>query len=365
MRREGDEQIGGSSLSDAGVCVIIAAYNAEATIAKAVASALAQEHVAEVIVVDDASSDATASAARSADDGTQRLQVLEQTTNLGPAAARNRALTQSNSPYFCVLDADDYMLPDRMARLLSCAPGEWDLIADDLIILPDRPVLTFTLEHGERSPLRRIDLESFVLGNISRPDRPRHELGFLKPVVSRAFMSQHNLAYDEMLRLGEDYALYVRALIGGARFYLLSACGYVAVQRQQSLSSRHATEDLRQIVGFDALVLASHPQLGVREREALEKHRDATWKKFVYSAALDRKREKGIVAALAFLAQSSAAIPYVYAETIRAKTKTLRRRFGLDASQKDDQLRFLIDFPETRFSNIRPADDFGGHTIHI
>src|SRR5262249_32894792 len=97
-----------------GVAVIIAAFNPEATVGRAVASALAQEGVAEVIVVDDASQDDTSSAARRADDGSGRLTTTQLPRNAGPARARNVALDSVQSPYVCVLDADDYFLPERI-----------------------------------------------------------------------------------------------------------------------------------------------------------------------------------------------------------------------------------------------------------
>src|SRR5690348_491338 len=113
------------------ICVIIAAYNSAATIARAVKSALAEPEVAEVVVVDDASSDDTVAMARSLDDGTQRLKVLEQPQNGGPSAARNRAIKESTSPWLCVLDADDFFVPCRMKALLAYA-DKADLIADDM-----------------------------------------------------------------------------------------------------------------------------------------------------------------------------------------------------------------------------------------
>src|SRR5690606_5010054 len=74
------------------VCVCIAAYNAEDTIARAVDSALRQSHVTEVIVVDDASMDGTVAIARQCDDGSGRLSVIVLERNGGPSGARNRAL---------------------------------------------------------------------------------------------------------------------------------------------------------------------------------------------------------------------------------------------------------------------------------
>lgn len=80
------------------VCIIIAAKNAADTIAKAIASALAEPEAAEVIVIDDGSTDDTPRTARAADDGTGRLNVVRFEENRGPAAARNHAIAISRSP---------------------------------------------------------------------------------------------------------------------------------------------------------------------------------------------------------------------------------------------------------------------------
>ena len=73
------------------VSFVIAAYNAEATLGRAIDSALAQEGVAvEVIVVDDCSSDATLDVARSYAD--PRVRVVALQLNRGPGGARNAGL---------------------------------------------------------------------------------------------------------------------------------------------------------------------------------------------------------------------------------------------------------------------------------
>lgn len=113
------------------VTVIIAAYNAQATIARANWSALAEAEVAEVVVVDDASRDETLNVARVTDDGSGRLKFIALSVNGGLSRARNEALKASSSPWVTVLDADDFFLPGRMKGLLAYA-NEADLIADDM-----------------------------------------------------------------------------------------------------------------------------------------------------------------------------------------------------------------------------------------
>jgi succinoglycan biosynthesis protein ExoU len=76
------------------VAVVIAAHEAGKFIGRAVRSALAEPEVAEVFVVDDASTDDTVAATHAADDGSGRLVVLQQPANLGPGAARKQKYQQ-------------------------------------------------------------------------------------------------------------------------------------------------------------------------------------------------------------------------------------------------------------------------------
>jgi succinoglycan biosynthesis protein ExoU len=333
---------------EAGVCVIIAAFNAQKTISRAVGTALLQDGVREVIVADDCSQDDTARLAQAQDDGSGRLCVFTMPANAGPAAARNAALTRTHSPYLCMLDGDDYFLPERISRLLNAAAGvQWDMIADDILIVPeDRQQHEFSIVNPD--PLgacRALGLESFVRGNISNVRRPRDELGFLKPIIKVEFLRRHGLRYDERFRLGEDYALYTRALIAGARFYLANTCGYIAVERDDSISSRHAAEDLKKIADFDKECLEV-ARLSNSERAALKAHYRGTIHKYNHRLVLDYKRDRGLLAALGLLARMPASISSIASETIRAKT--MRALGQLGRGEVGRAHRFLVGMPDAR-----------------
>ena len=98
MRRVRNGSIEVRMADSATVCVVIAAKNASPTIARAIRSALRERRVAEVVVVDDGSTDGTAETSRAADDGSGRLRVLSLDTNRGPAFARNHAIANSTAP---------------------------------------------------------------------------------------------------------------------------------------------------------------------------------------------------------------------------------------------------------------------------
>lgn len=253
------------------VAVIIAAYNAEKTIVRAIVSALAQPEVSEVWVVDDASRDSTIATAQSAEDGSGRLKLLKQSPNAGPSAARNRAIAESKAPWLTVLDADDFFLEGRIAGLLSYSTDA-DLIADDMYQVscenidgPRRRLLDDAL-----SGPQKITFQDFVLGNVTRR-RSRGELGFIKPLIRRSFLDVHQLTFQPHMRLGEDYELYTRVLALGARLVLVPAQGYVSVVRPDSLSAVHSEIDLQHLRDCDASI-AMLPNLSPSDKAALREH---------------------------------------------------------------------------------------------
>ena len=93
------------------VSVIIPAYNAERHLADALRSVEAQTYGDwEVVVADDASSDATAAIAESF----PRIALVRSATNVGPAGARNLAIEQSGGELVALLDSDDTWLPNYL-----------------------------------------------------------------------------------------------------------------------------------------------------------------------------------------------------------------------------------------------------------
>lgn len=255
------------------ITVIIAAYNAEKTIQRAILSVLAEPEVSEIIIVDDASTDRTVDAARACDDGTGRLKLLVQNENTGPSAARNYALRESTAPWVTVLDSDDFIIQGRMASLLTYT-DKYDFVADDMYqvdehdIDGDRRLLL-----GESAVLPMdVGLVDFVLSNVTQKKRERAEIGFIKPLMRRDFLEKHHLTYRENMRLGEDYELYARALGLGAKMIVVKAAGYVSVVRSKSLSSNHSEHDLLQLRNCDD-ALMQDLTLTPQAFEALKQHR--------------------------------------------------------------------------------------------
>jgi glycosyltransferase involved in cell wall biosynthesis len=100
------------------VSVIIPVFNGEATIARAIQSALDQRFDGgfEVIVVNDGSTDGTAAILESFGD---RIRVVVQQENRGLAAARNAGVRASRGKYLAFLDADDEWRADKLAKTVA------------------------------------------------------------------------------------------------------------------------------------------------------------------------------------------------------------------------------------------------------
>lgn len=284
-------------MQDNEITVIIAAYNASATITRAIESALAHPEVKEVVVVDDASSDDTSVVAKRAANNDPRFHLILFDENRGPSAARNAAISATSSPLIAILDADDILLPQRFSRLLE--NRDWDLIADNIAFCRSFDQLAnISSELDEKTYLSGIivslNLQQFVEGNISKRNVQRSELGFIKPVIRRKFLERHGIKYNIDCRLGEDFLLYCECLIRGGRLKIAGNLGYSALVRDNSLSSGHSVEDLRKLSKYSA-DLSQSDGLSSDEILALQHHADSIVRRIQHRDVLSVRREKGVL----------------------------------------------------------------------
>ena len=144
------------------VSAIIAVYNGEGCVARAIDSVLAQQFESfELIVVDDASRDATPRVLAGYGD---RLRVIRRKRNRGLAASRNHAVDHARGQFVAFLDADDVWLPGRLAKTveaLETHPTTTLALSDVVPVGPDGVPLAPTYLHPgmARPPLMEDLLE--------------------------------------------------------------------------------------------------------------------------------------------------------------------------------------------------------------
>jgi glycosyltransferase involved in cell wall biosynthesis len=115
------------------VSILIPCHNGERFVAQAIESALAQSWPEkEVLVVDDGSTDCSLDVIRSFG---SRI-CWESGPNRGANAARNRLLELAGGDWLQYLDADDYLMPDKVARQMECvaAHSSTDVIYSPVVL---------------------------------------------------------------------------------------------------------------------------------------------------------------------------------------------------------------------------------------
>ncbi len=121
------------------VSVVITTYNRCEVLKRAILSVINQTYKnLEIIIIDDASTDATSKAVSLIDDS--RLKYIAHPKNLGVSIARNTGIQSSTGEYIAFLDDDDEWLPQKVADQLKVFQGS------------DFPIgLIFTNGYSERS----------------------------------------------------------------------------------------------------------------------------------------------------------------------------------------------------------------------
>jgi glycosyltransferase involved in cell wall biosynthesis len=100
----------------ADVTVVMPVYNEQQRVGQAIERVLALPFVAELLVIDDGSTDGTVEQIQGVHD--PRMRLLQQPVNLGKGAALRRGFREASSPFVAVHDADLEYDPADIAKLL-------------------------------------------------------------------------------------------------------------------------------------------------------------------------------------------------------------------------------------------------------
>jgi glycosyltransferase involved in cell wall biosynthesis len=236
------------------VSVVIPVYNRCETIGRAIRSVVSQTHSpAEVIVVDDGSTDGTPARVRREFGDVVLVRNAE---NRGVSHARNRGIESASSEWVALLDSDDEWLPAKLEKQLA--------------VLAAQPSM----------PLCHTD-EIWIRNGVRVNPRKRHRKrgGFIfeyclplcvispSAAVIRKDLLDDLGGFDESMPACEDYDLWLRVCAKWAVAFVESPLVIKHGGHADQLSRRHWGMDRFRVAALRKLL--DNPCVTLTQREAV------------------------------------------------------------------------------------------------
>ena len=207
------------------VSVVMPAFNAGRFILESINSVKKQtESRWELIIVDDCSTDNTAEVVKGEVEIDNRIRFYGMHSNGGPSVTRNVGIAKARGEFIAFLDADDLFSPDAISERVS--------------VLNENKFAC-----GSYCDARSINEEGKNIGNnyvfkdrVSFLDLIENKFP-TSFVMLRADILKEEGGFDEALRFGEDWDLWLRVTRTGR--YLIKATNCLIHYRQYSKSLTH------------------------------------------------------------------------------------------------------------------------------
>lgn len=193
------------------VSVMMPCYNARESLPWALASLLAQTFEDwELVLVDDGSTDHPEEVVEQASD--PRIRLIRLPENRGRGHARQVALDNARGEYIAMLDADDWMYPERIEREVGALQSERSLalVSAGMAIVDCDNELVGVRLIGEGTP------EGPFQGVVA-------PVAHAPSMYRRSF--RDTVAFDTSLRMGEDQDFLLR-LLRGKQYLILPEALY-------------------------------------------------------------------------------------------------------------------------------------------
>ena len=221
------------------VSVIIPVYNAEDYLERCIDSVLNQTYEnLEIIAVNDGSKDGSLQILKKKELQDARIHIIDK-ENQGVSAARNDGLSNAAGDYILFVDADDYIKPEAIDKILKLRDKESsDCVvfgfeaegnaADDTDVLRE-----LASSEGAKTP-------EAILQHVLTIDTQKEILGFTwRYLFSRDLITDERLRFDTSLKISEDYKFIVEYLLHSEKVAVLPEALYVYVLNDNSSTSKY------------------------------------------------------------------------------------------------------------------------------
>jgi glycosyltransferase involved in cell wall biosynthesis len=233
-------------VSRATVAVIVPAHNRAEQLDKALTS-VEQQTVEdlEIVVVDDASTDATPQVCRRHASTDPRVRVLRMDSNVGAADARNAGLDAAGATYVAFMDGDDVADPSWLEDLLAVARAE------DVPLVAAGHVVDLDTGAGVVStpsrPVDELTLVPAAPGTVVHPKEFVYAMGYCwNKLYLRSAVEDAGVRFDPTRPLFEDTMFNLDLMRSIPRAAFIPSAQYHYVQHgADRLTNRPQVPDLR------------------------------------------------------------------------------------------------------------------------
>ena len=184
------------------VSVIMNCFNGEAYLSQAIDSVFKQSYTDfEIIFFDNASTDSSAEIAKNY--GPKLHYYYSQ--NLIPLGkARKEAMTHANGGWIAILDVDDFWLPNHLETSLNS-------------IRETEYVMSYSgiKEINKKGKTIRLIRPIHKSGMQLKQQLRHYEINMQTPVISKEFLDQHKIEFNEEMHVSEDFNFFVRIAARG------------------------------------------------------------------------------------------------------------------------------------------------------
>jgi glycosyltransferase involved in cell wall biosynthesis len=177
--------------------VIIPVYNSQKYLNECLNSVINQTYRnLEIILVNDGSKDNSLNIIQKFAKEDGRIIIANQ-KNTGVSAARNLGLAMASGTYVMFIDSDDYLIDDKAIEKI-CVAVEKNCDVIMFNILYENKTTTYPLL--EKSYKDKRELDNFIFRMV----KDEHINSPCNKVYSRKILNEHNIQFDNNVKIGED-----------------------------------------------------------------------------------------------------------------------------------------------------------------
>jgi glycosyltransferase involved in cell wall biosynthesis len=250
--------------------VIIPVYNSNEYLRKCLDSVLSQKNTdLEVIIINDGSNDGSEKTVSEYADKDSRILLINQ-ENRGIPFSRNKGLSLATGEYILFIDADDYIAPDSLQRIVK----EVDENTPDILQVEFYGKQKNNLKrmpiHPVRTPISGIKYFETMIKNRCLRIAPYAN------ILKREFVESLSFRFDEEMTRMQDFEYYTKAIIKADRVMNLNF-PYYYFRIDSGAGNTQERQNIRRLFSLYALILEKFDNFTKNEKLSNSVHKKLMW----------------------------------------------------------------------------------------